>query len=201
MGARPTPGGHRRAVGSLRGRRRRRCSPPSAWISRPRGPKHAAPVRPSDVRGDHRLRGRSEAPDRVPHRVSRGSRLLDQPGDRGADPVLRALRASCLPVLRRGARGIRGARADHRDLEDDEAGPGVRASLHGAGTPRPADRRPPERGDGSARRRRASAGRAPVHPDAGGPGGAVADLHLVLARATTSGTPRCAASSSPWHSA
>ena len=56
-----------------------------------------------------------------------------------------------------------------RDLEDDEAGPGVRASLHGAGTPRPADRRPPERGDGSARGRRASAGRAPLHADAGGP--------------------------------
>jgi len=42
------------------------------------------------------------------------ARLLAQPGDRGADSLLRPLRAPRPALLRRGARGVRAARTHHR---------------------------------------------------------------------------------------
>src|SRR5205823_5376890 len=74
------------------------------------------------------------------------------------------------------------ARADHWGLAAESAGRALRAPLHRAGAPRRADRRGACRADGSARRRCAIGGSAPVHPDARGQRGALEDTDQLLAR-------------------
>ena len=123
--------------------------------------------------------------------------LPAQPGDRGADLLLRAVRASRAALPRVRARRLRLARADHRDLEADPPRATVRAALHGARASRRADRRGARRADGAARGRRPSGGGAPLHANARRPGRALQDDDDRLARRLRRRARTCGASSSP----
>ena len=77
---------------------------------------------------------------------------------------------------------------DPRDLEADPARAPLRSALHRAGAARRADRRHAGRARPAARRRRAPAGGAPLHPDARRLRARLADRDDVLARPVRAGS-------------
>ena len=130
-----------RRLGPLRGLCRRdphlvRDGPDDA-----RHRRDAAPVHPGAVRRDRRLRRRPEAADRLPDRVPRRHQLRAGAGRRGADPVLRPVRAPRPAVLRAGVHRVRRPRADHRHQQADPAGPGRDAAVRRPGADDARDRR------------------------------------------------------------
>ena len=148
------------------------------------------------LRCDRGLRGRSEAPDCLPDRVQVRRGLSGRSGDRGADLLLRAVRASRAAVSRLRASRLRPARADHRPFEADPPGAHVLAALHVAGASRRADRGGLRRAHGAAWRRRPHRGRPSLHADARSQGGALQDGHERVARRLLRECRTCAASSS-----
>ena len=122
-----------------------------------------------------------------------------QPDRRGADLVLRAVRAPCAAVPRRRARRVRRRPGDPRHLEADTPRPPVRPPVHGAGAARRADRGRARRARRASRRRGAPGGGAPVHADARRRRGGLADGDDLLAwrvrrgRGPAPGVPRTGA--------
>src|SRR5581483_3934198 len=83
---------------------------------------------------------------------------------------------------RHGVRRLHRGRRDPGHLEADAARPPLRASLHGAGAARRADRRHARGARRGARRRRPARGCAPLHADARRGRGGLAHRDDVLAR-------------------
>src|SRR5581483_218922 len=96
--------------------------------------------------------------------------------------VLLAVRAPCAAVPRHGVRRLHRGRRDPGHLEADAARPPLRASLHGAGAARRADRRHARGARRGARRRRPARGCAPLHADARRGRGGLTHGDDVLAR-------------------
>ena len=142
-----------------------------------------------------RLRGRPQAADGVSDRVSRRPGLQHRPGHRGTDRVLLAVRAPRPSVPRARLHRLHRARGDHRHLQADPPGAGVRPALHRAGAGRRADRRRAGARAPAARRGRAPVGHAPVHADARRARGPLAHVDVFLARQLRDPTRSCARSS------
>src|SRR5690348_8274794 len=119
--------------------------------------------------------------------MSRRPGLQHQPGHRGADRVLRAVRASRASVLRPRVHRLHRPRGDHRHLQADPSRARLRQALHRSGARRRGDRRRARAHPQPARRRRASERDAPVHADAGRAREPLAHVDVLLARQLRAG--------------
>ena len=164
------PAAHR---GDLR-RVRDGCSTRRARATRPSATCARSSTRPPATRASPKLLTAFPA-------EGNGHRTVDEPDHRGPDRVPEPLRAPRAAVPRLRAHRLHRRRADHRHLEADASRAPVRASLHGAGAPRRADRRRARRARRPAGCCGAPRGVAPLHADARRRG-ALAHDHDVLAR-------------------
>ncbi len=151
-------------------------------LENPKHMRHPTKVHPGIDRCHQRVRRGSQAAKDLPHRMPRRARLPVKPGDRGSDPFLFILRASRLPILRRGLRGIYCQRKYHRHIQADPARAPVRPTLCRPGTDRAAGGGYPRSNAATARRGGLPAGTSPVRGDARGEGTGADHAHLGLAR-------------------